>query len=184
MKIRMELLSDAIFGNGMSVPGGEDISVLSDKYGFPYFKGTTLKGIFREEMQRYVMWTGNPLNVDMLLGKSGDDIYDDKIVFSDLVLSPAVRRTVVKEIGEDRPNETLDVLTNLRAFTSINENGVAEEGSLRLARCVNSGLVFYSEILCPPDLENDVEEILGLVKWIGTMRNRGFGKVRITKVEV
>ena len=25
MKIRMELLSDAIFGNGMSIPGGEDI---------------------------------------------------------------------------------------------------------------------------------------------------------------
>ena len=30
MKIRMELLSDAIFGNGMSIPGGEDISVLKD----------------------------------------------------------------------------------------------------------------------------------------------------------
>ena len=43
MKIKMELLSDTIFGNGMSVPGGEDISVLHDKHGFPYFKGTTLK---------------------------------------------------------------------------------------------------------------------------------------------
>lgn len=39
MKIRMELLSDAIFGNGMSIPGGEDISVLKDAQGFPYFKG-------------------------------------------------------------------------------------------------------------------------------------------------
>ena len=50
MKIKMELLSDAIFGNGMSVPGGEDISVLRDMYGFPYYKGSTFKGVFREEI--------------------------------------------------------------------------------------------------------------------------------------
>ena len=50
MKIKMELLSDVIFGNGMSVPGGEDISVLCDSNGFPYYKGGTLKGIFREEL--------------------------------------------------------------------------------------------------------------------------------------
>lgn len=43
MKIRMELLSDAIFGNGMSIPGGEDISVLKDAQGFPYFKGIRLR---------------------------------------------------------------------------------------------------------------------------------------------
>ena len=52
MKIKMELLSDAIFGNGMSVPGGEDISVLRDMYGFPYYKGSTFKGVFREELYR------------------------------------------------------------------------------------------------------------------------------------
>ena len=48
MKIKMELLSDAIFGNGMSVPGGEDISVLRDMYGFPYYKGSTFKGVFEK----------------------------------------------------------------------------------------------------------------------------------------
>ena len=56
----MELLSDAIFGNGMSVPGGEDISVLRDMYGFPYYKGSTFKGVFREELYRYLEWTQNP----------------------------------------------------------------------------------------------------------------------------
>ena len=60
MKIKMELLSDAIFGNGMSVPGGEDISVLRDMYGFPYYKGSTFKGVFREELYRYLEWTQNP----------------------------------------------------------------------------------------------------------------------------
>ena len=48
MKIKMELLSDAIFGNGMSVPGGEDISVLRYIYCFTYYIGSTFKGVFRE----------------------------------------------------------------------------------------------------------------------------------------
>ena len=38
MKIKMQLISDAIFGSGISVPGGEDISVLCDKDGFPFTK--------------------------------------------------------------------------------------------------------------------------------------------------
>ena len=58
MKIKMELISDAIFGNGASIPGGEDIAVLSDEYGFPYYKGGTFKGVFREELNRYLSWTG------------------------------------------------------------------------------------------------------------------------------
>lgn len=44
--IEMTLLSDAIFGNGLSIPGGEDIATQMDDQGFPYLKGNTLKGIF------------------------------------------------------------------------------------------------------------------------------------------
>ena len=47
--VHMKLESDTIFGNGMNVPGGEDISVQTDSWGFPYLKGSTFKGIFREE---------------------------------------------------------------------------------------------------------------------------------------
>ncbi len=184
MRVKMELLSDAIPGNGESVPGGEDISVLHDKNGFPYYKGTTFKGIFREELERYVEWTQDDIDVSTLMGASGDDDSSKRIVFSDFVLSDGVKRAVIEEIGEDKPDLVLDCMTNLRTFTSINEKGIAREGSLRIARCVNRGIILYSEIICPVGLdEGKVIEILGLIKWIGTMRNRGFGKVRITKVE-
>ncbi len=183
MKIRMELLSDTIFGNGESIPGGEDISVVHDKYGFPFFKGTTLKGVFREELERYVSWKKmDDKVVNKLLGQAGEEKQSGKLIFSDLEISRAVRAEVLKEIGNDNPNIVLDVITNLRAFTSLGDNGVAEEGSLRLARCVNSGLVFYGEITTDQKDDELVEEVLGLIKWIGTMRNRGFGKVCITKV--
>ena len=78
MKIRMQLLSDVVFGSGESVPGGEDISVLRDACGFPYYKGGTFKGIFREEMGNYLAWTGRKqeeaeAELRRLLGTGGDD---------------------------------------------------------------------------------------------------------------
>lgn len=181
MQIRMELLSDTIFGNGMSVPGGEDISVLCDGYGFPYYKGTTLKGVFREELERYIEWSGK-YNTDFL-GVSNGDYNDDRIVFSDLKLSDYVRNEIIKEVGVDRPDTVRDLLTNIRTFTRINDDGIADEGSLRMARCVNSGLIFYGYIECNKDQESMIRDVFGLIKWIGTLRNRGFGNVKISVME-
>ena len=187
MKIKMTLLSDTIFGNGTSIPGAEDISVLTDEYGFPYFKGGTLKGIFREELFRLLELKGKTREevkkeVSGLLGNNGDDnLFEErKLIFSDLKMSENVRNVVKQEIGTDRPEEILDILTNLRTFTKINEEEIVEEGSLRIARCVNKGLVFYGEIKCSKQDEELVKEVLGMTKYIGTMRNRGFGKVKFS----
>ena len=78
MKIRMQLISDVVFGNGESIPGGEDISILSDEHGFPYYKGGTFKGIFREELRNYLTWTmteADKIDAQMkrLLGADSDD---------------------------------------------------------------------------------------------------------------
>ena len=189
MKVKMELKSDTVFGNGSSIPGGEDISILCDDYGFPYYKGGTFKGVFREELFRYLIWTGveekqAEVQVNQLLGKSGDDNLADngKLVFSDFSLSNTVKAYVLNEIGKENSQAVLDAFTNLRAFTSITE-GMASDGSLRMARCVNKGVCFYSEIQCDEKDKPLVEDVLKMVKWVGTMRNRGFGKVQITVVE-
>lgn len=50
LQVRLELLSDTIFGSGHSIPGGEDIAVCQDENGYPYLKGTTFKGLLRESM--------------------------------------------------------------------------------------------------------------------------------------
>lgn len=187
MKIKMELLSDTIFGNGKSIPGQEDISVLTDKNGFPYYKGGSFKGIFREELIRYLSWIGKDnekyVIVDRLLGNAGnDDIAAGKMVFSDFCLSDDVKNIVIKEIGYN-PTVVIDCFTNLRTFTKIEENGVVSAGSLRIARCVNKGITFYSEVMCSEEDKEMIIEVIGLIKWIGTMRNRGFGNVKISVVE-
>ena len=56
--IEMTLQSDAVFGNGLSIPGGEDIATQMDDAGFPYLKGNTFKGMFREELINLLGWTG------------------------------------------------------------------------------------------------------------------------------
>ena len=191
MKIRMQLMSDAIFGNGESIPGGEDISVLSDENGFPYYKGGTFKGIFREEMGNYLAWTlsGEKENkikaeLERLLGTGGDDnIYNtDKLVFSDFTLSDYVKGQMLAEIGTGQAYNVLNALSHVRTFTAMSPEGIVQEGTLRQCRCINKGLNFYSEIKCSQKDEQLVEDVLSMIKWVGTMRSRGFGKVKLTVV--
>ena len=188
MKIKMELLADTIFGNGISVPGGEDISLLCDENGFPYYKGGTFKGVFREELLRYFDWTGMPekeaaCETDKLLGFAGDDsMASEKVTFSDFVIPQAVKAAVLREIGSN-PQQVTEAFTHLRTFTAIEKDGTVKEGSLRMARCANKGVLYEGEILCTPEQETLLKEVLPLVKWVGTMRNRGFGRVRVTAEE-
>lgn len=185
MKIAMKLLSDTIFGNGESIPGAEDIAVLTDSFGFPYYKGGTFKGVFREELIRFLELSGSSdieisRKVSDLLGNSGDDENSsNKLVFSDLTISGNVKQIIAGEMGKERSLEITDLFTNVRTFTAIGENGIVSRGSLRMARCVNKGNVFYGEILCNQSEEELVKSVLGMIKYIGSMRNRGFGNVEI-----
>lgn len=185
----MELLSDTVFGNGMNVPGVEDISVLCDANGFPYYKGSTFKGEFREKMTRYMEWIEQDENrrkeiVGRILGwdRADDVLNKRKAVFSDFVLSDYVKQQVIEEVGYN-PELIRECFTNLRIFTEIEDTGIAKDGSLRMLRCVNKGLCFYSEISCEDEDVGLIKEVLSLIKWIGTMRNKGFGKIKLSVIE-
>lgn len=49
--VALKLCSDAIFGSGYSIPGGEDTAVCRDEHGYPYVKGSTWKGLLRESLE-------------------------------------------------------------------------------------------------------------------------------------
>lgn len=188
MELKMILKSDAIFGNGTSIPGEEDISVQCDRYGFPYYKGGTFKGVFREELKNYLYLCGRDRDqvdkeADRLLGVPGNDDAGCALTFSDFSLSDGVKKAVLSEIGIDKPMLVREILTNIRSFTAMEKDGRVRDGSLRMARCVNKGLVFYGNVECERrEDEEMVKNVLGFVKWIGTLRNRGFGKVQIEEV--
>ena len=182
--IQMELDSDGIFGSGRSRPGGEDICVQADAQGFPYMKGSTIRGIFREELINHLCWQGLSEaeireRVAALLGEAGYDGIEAarKLRFTDLTLLLAVRQRILAE--EASPEEILGMFTYLRTFTAL-EDGMVKEGSLRIGRCIKKGLHFYGAVECAAEDTALVREVMERIKWVGTMRGRGFGKVRIT----
>ena len=137
MKLTIEMIleSDAVFGNGLSIPGGEDIATQMDDQGFPYLKGNTVKGIFREELINLLSWTGKEKSeiektVCDLMGEGGSEQLDErrKVRFSDLTLYPELRQMVEQETKD--VSERMAMFTYTRDFTSL-ENGMAKEGSLR-----------------------------------------------------
>lgn len=187
--VHMKLESDTIFGSGMSMPGGEDICIQTDSQGFPFLKGSTLKGIFREELINYLTWEKKTeeeieKTVRRLMGESGSDDLKTpgKLIFSNMCLHPDVIKQILEE-EELIPQDVTEMFTYLRVFTSL-ESGLAREGSLRSARCIKKGLNFYGTCRCQEEDIPMVKEVLQLIKWAGTMRSRGFGKVRIRGEEI
>lgn len=199
MRVKIKLLSDAIFGSGQSIPGGEDIAVLHDIYGFPYISGSSVKGVLREEIKNYFVWTKTTKPDEQtvkLFGRAGDkedvnqmnDEQTDKLMVSDFTLPFFIRKAVIEELDlrnedtrQQNQGRVLDIFTNIRTFTKI-EDGRSKNGSLRNARCVKSGFIFEGEILCAKENQKMVKECLSYVKWLGTMRTRGFGHVLIQDV--
>lgn len=195
MIVRIELLSDGIFGSGQSVPGMEDISVIHDDYGFPYLSGSNFKGNLRETVENILTWTGqNEEVLSRLFGKGdGKGLAGNmagQLIISDFNLPLEVRQAVLEELQIKSPEDreiymdyVLDLFSEIRTFTALDDN-VAKTGSLRTARCICEGLVFYGQIEVPnKDDETLLKEALGQMKWLGTMRTRGFGQVRVSAWE-
>ena len=167
LNIKMELLSDAIFGSGNSIPGGEDIAVCTDSEGYPYLKGTALKGMLRESLINWLCWTGgNQKLIDTLFGNedwNGEE-ENRRLQLGSLELS-------------QRPAES-ESCFGKRYFTSL-ENGIVKTGSLRMAACIRRGLVFSGKIFCAEEDADLITKALACIKTAGAMTNRGFGQVEI-----
>lgn len=171
VNVQMELLSDAIFGSGFSIPGGEDIAVCQDDAGCPYLKGSTWKGLLRESVQNLLVWTGeDTAALSDLFGEQGWEgkTHPRKLHLTALTLEK-------KEVPE-RCFAT-------RIFTKL-EDGIVQDGTLRAAQCIRKGLVFSGSLYC---MQQDVpllKQALQGIKWLGTLRSRGFGRVRFSVTEV
>lgn len=165
LPILMELLSDTIFGSGFSIPGGEDIAVCRDQNGFPYLKGSTLKGLLSESCENLSAWGGTDAGTAAaLFGDEGWSGAADgrRLMLTGLTLC-------------DPPQDAAECYAN-RAFTALN-GGVAKTDTLRTAACVRSGLRFAGSIECDEAHVALMHDILAGVKWLGTLRSRGFGRV-------
>lgn len=187
-RIEVKFLTEAIFGSGYSLPGSVDLEIVHDEYGFPFMKARTFKGNFREAMEDIVKLISIKEYEDLmenLLGRENDGLNQWKTIkFSDCMLSENIRNILAYKVKnrELTEAEIKEALTDIRSFTSIDDDGSYKEGSLRTVRVVKKGLVFYVNLYVYRDL---LDEELGLIaatckylRHIGSMRTRGKGEVK------
>lgn len=171
LTVTMELLSDGIFGSGYSIPGGEDIAVCQDAEGYPYLKGSTLKGLLRDSLENLVAWTGREeKDIEEILGSAGWNGTADG------------RRLQLTALTLVTRPEVPDDCFGMRVFTSL-ENGTVKTDTLRTASCINRGLRFSGELICAEEDVPLISDCLAGIKWAGTLRNRGFGRVKVTATQ-
>lgn len=197
LTLKFELLSAATFGRGDGLAGLVDSEVEHDRYGLPFLRGRTLRGLLAEEMEGFV----HALNLskvekwekarNRLLGVEGKFTDETGIMrVGDACLPGALRRLLMASVklkpeDKDRqilPAEMLAALTTIRRQTAMSERGAPEAASLRSMRAVLRGTVFEATLTFDEELSPTDKALLtaAVLAWrrAGTGRNRGRGRLR------
>lgn len=194
-KLKIKLLSDTTFGRGDGVAGLIDQEVEHDKYGFPYLRGRTLKGLLSEECDNLIAvlpednqknyWENIAGNLFGIAGNKLETIAAMHI--GDACLPDDLRQAVAYEIDSEQltSRDVLNSLTSIRRQTAIDwENGVANKGSLRSFRVVIRQLEFQADLLFETQPSDDILSLLSVgtlaLRHLGSGRNRGRGHVSCT----
>ncbi|WP_418305518.1 RAMP superfamily CRISPR-associated protein [Phascolarctobacterium succinatutens] len=197
MKIEIELLSPLQLSSGR-----EDIihdsDAVHDSYGVPYFPGKRLKGLLYESALELVEMGAkfNKRDIDILFGNIGET----KIRIDNFYLKGRTEAEDAEKIRsswsylENKYPEIFNTenvwqsYTEVRHQTKIDEaTGTAEDKSLRNMRVVQKGLVFIGDIYLLDganrinDDESIVEQALLNLRFAGSKRNRGFGRIKCKK---
>ncbi|NJL55243.1 RAMP superfamily protein [bacterium] len=198
--LKIELLSDTIFGRGDGVAGLIDREVEHDPHGFPYLRGRTLKGLLSEECDNLVGILPNSSQSDwqaianQLFGTEGSGLGTDAAMhIGDACLPKDLREAVAFQIQQgEKPKLTqadvLSSLTTIRRQTALNPvSGVPDAKSLRSSRVILRKLEFTADLIFATDPTDKMLSLLAAgvkaLRRIGSSRNRGLGHVRCTLPE-
>ena len=193
--LTITLCSDLCAGSGYAYAGVIDSDICYDDFGLPYIPAKRLKGCMRESAQSILYDFISQEDVEKLFGAAGEKscgllaINNARITNYYKIVEEL---KVLKKNGSEvaayaSQQEILNQFTQIKAQTSIDENGVADDNTLRYTRVVkqyspitNKPLVFEAEITltqATTDLEEILEKIALATRNIGMHRNRGMGSV-------
>ena len=203
LQLRVTLQSDATFGRGDGVAGLVDEEIEhDDRFGLPYLRGRTLKGLLVEECANILyalMRQGNPAleaceqAARALFGSPGSTLADDGLLRVGHAQLPAVlRRAVQQDVrgGRLNPAQVLESLTAIRRQTAVDEGGAPKRESLRSMRVLLRELTLIADLTFANGATFDLDSTelallaacaLGLRR-AGTGRNRGRGRLKDVQV--
>lgn len=192
-QLKIKLLSDTTFGRGDGVAGLVDQEVEHDRYGFPYLRGRTLKGLLSEECDNIIQvlpdntrgrWEDTASQLFGTLTSTLERVASVHI--GDACLLKDVRQAVAYQIDVEKQltrTEILEALTTIRRQTAIAyKDGTPVTNSLRSSRAVIRDLCFTSDLIFESKPTDDELALLAVgtlaLRHIGSGRNRGKGHVQ------
>lgn len=171
-----------------------DAEVTHDEFGMPYFSARRFKGLLYESALEVVEmaeicgsnFTSRQVLEELFHRECSTDM---QMVLDDLHivevdeyenLCMEWRYLQNKYPNIINPKEVLEEYTSIRYQTSIDNNGLAEKGTLHNMRVVNDGITFYGRISLYNVNESAIQLIVIALKNLrsaGLKRNRGFGRI-------
>lgn len=160
-------------GSGLSAGADVDLLTVKDAEGFPFIPGKSVKGLVREAAETLVALNPDRYpssdEVERIFGQEGS--LQGCAFFSNSEFPDADK---VALLGDTK------YLFTALSSTSIDENGIAKEHSLRRTEvalpCTLIGVIMH----WPDDARSQslIEDSLAFVKRLGENRNRGLGRCR------
>ena len=172
IKYEIEFFSNWHCGSGLAAGADVDALVIKDKNGLPYVPGRTIKGLLREAAT--ILYHENEA-IGNIFGISGDEDNHQTgcSFFGNATLPHAEYKYIVEQKLAPHLYQTF-------ASTSIDENGIAKDNTLRKIETVVP-CKLEGEILNVPDgAEHLLEDAMCYIKRMGTGRNRGYGRCKIS----
>lgn len=178
IKYKIEFFSNWHCGSGLAAGADVDALVVKDSYGLPYVPGKTLKGLLREAAEEL---NGKSNLVNKIFGMSGDE-----------KLSEADNQRVGEAFFgnatlQDGPTIAASNLTpylyQTFSSTAIDENsGIAKDNTLRKIETVVPCILEGEIKNIPVEGQSLIGEAMQLIKRMGTGRNRGYGRCKISVI--
>jgi CRISPR/Cas system CSM-associated protein Csm3 (group 7 of RAMP superfamily) len=191
-KLRLQFDIQSFWHIGSGEEGGAyaDTLMLKDRNGLPYLPGKAVKGLLRSafSLAESNGWFQAPeglLNLtDYVFGSEGETLSSQGLLNIDSAhLAPEEMAFFLTNSG------AAEQLFNVHFSTAINENGVAQEGSLRSME-VAVPMVLVCDIDIQVTTSKPLLEAEALKEWLkaacplisefGAKRSRGYGDVIVT----
>ena len=189
-KVKIKLLSPLHLGSG-GADVNIDAEVVHDEFGLPYFPAKRLKGLIYESALE-VLEMSKISNIEFFTEKDLKALFkrtvDSEIEliihdfylpnYDEMVKSWAYLQDEYCDIIT--PKDVLEEYTDVRYQTSIDENGITQEGSLRNLRVVDGQITFEGTIeIAGGSAVHEIILALALknLRNVGAKRNRGLGNV-------
>jgi CRISPR/Cas system CSM-associated protein Csm3 (group 7 of RAMP superfamily) len=183
----IEFFSEWHCGSGLAAGADTDALVIKDIDGLPYVPGKTVKGLFREAAEDLIdlkytdpkytdpKYTDlkDAFNKSFGLFSDKDDAVRGEIFFSNAELNEVDRDQITR-------NKLTKFLYSRLHSTKINDNGTAEDGSLRSIETVVPCKLHGRILGVNADIYSLLTDATKMIKHIGVNRNRGLGRVKVT----